>query len=248
VKRLLQHHSQSDVDRGGLRDHVTRVKLPARNLRRKHPAFTLVELLVAIAIIGILVAMLLPAVNAAREAARRTQCINHLKQIGLAFLNHDSTHGHFPTGGWSYAWAGDPDRGFGEEQTGSWPYNLLPYIEQQALHDMGSDGQPDVITAGQKRGAALATTMPLAVFHCPSRRSAKNYPGYWKLESPTSGPRNATNTQLIAKTDYAACAGNEWVSFRVGELTVPWPSQRTTPRTTIRGRPAEFVFNAVRSS
>jgi len=186
--------------------------------------FTLVELLVVIAIIGILVALLLPAVNAAREAARRTQCLNHLKQIGLAFLNHESAQGHLPTGGWSWAWTGDPDRGFGEQQTGSWPYNILPYIEQLELHDLGSDGQPDVVTPRQKEQLQIATVTPLSVMHCPSRRAAKNYPGYWRLESPTSGPRNATNSELIAKTDYAGCAGTTTVTFEVGELNTPWPS------------------------
>ncbi len=104
--------------------------------------FTLVELLVVIAIIGILIALLLPAVQAAREAARRIECGNHLKQIGLGALNHHETHRHMPTGGWGWRWTGDPDKGFGKDQPGGWAFAILPFIEEQNLHDLGR-GQSD---------------------------------------------------------------------------------------------------------
>ena len=87
---------------------------------RRQAGFTLVELLVVIAIIGILIALLLPAVQAAREAARSLECRNHLRQLAVAALNHEQAHGHYPTGGWGFYWIGDPDRGFAEDQPGGW--------------------------------------------------------------------------------------------------------------------------------
>ena len=111
--------------------------LGKRPVARGTGGFTLVELLVVITIIGILIALLLPAVQSAREAARRAQCRNNLKQIALACLNHEHVHGFFPTNGWGTLWRGDPDRGFSIKQMGSWIYNALPYLEQPAIHDLG---------------------------------------------------------------------------------------------------------------
>src|SRR5678815_5431127 len=100
---------------------------------RLRPAFTLVELLVVIAIIGVLVALLLPAVQSAREASRRTQCTNNVRQIGLGVANYESTHRAMPPGNYHSVF-------------GSWLVWLLPYVEQQALRDRysndGMNGYP----------------------------------------------------------------------------------------------------------
>ena len=78
---------------------------------KQSAAFTLVELLVVIAILGILMGLLIPAVNSARDAMRRTQCKNNLRQIGVACQAHVSKYGYFPSAGWGSMWTGDPDRG-----------------------------------------------------------------------------------------------------------------------------------------
>ncbi len=165
--------------------------------------FTLVELLVVIAIIGVLVALLLPAVQAAREAARRNTCKNNLKQLGLGWMNHHSTVGHFPTGGWGADWAGDADRGSGEEQPGGWGYNILPYIEQQALHDRSSDGDKDVITDQQREGTAFTISHPLDAFTCPSRRPGETA----FLGGSGDPPNNSAPVEVGGRNDYAANSG-----------------------------------------
>ena len=96
--------------------------------RRTRGGFTLVELLVVIAIIGILVALLLPAVQSAREAARRMQCQNNLKQLALALHNYHTAHATFPP-------AGFYDGGGANGSTLSWHTTVLPFIEQQNLYD-----------------------------------------------------------------------------------------------------------------
>ena len=104
----------------------------ARCVRRK--GFTLVELLVVIAIIGILVALLLPAVQAAREAARRMSCQNNLKQLGIALHNYHDTNKKFPAGMQFYG-PGNNSADRGKNYRANWIIAILPYFEQQPLYD-----------------------------------------------------------------------------------------------------------------
>jgi len=163
-----------------------------------HGGFTLVELLVVVTIIGVLIGLLLPAVQAAREAARRTQCRNHLKQLALAFLNHEQQQGHFPTGGWGPYWSGDPARGFGRSQPGGWLYNILPFMEQTALHDLG-ESRP----ANEKHAlTAQRVTTPLAELFCPTRRAAKPYRNTVQIYE-------CDPVSVAARNDYAVNAGDQ---------------------------------------
>ena len=163
-------------------------------------AFTLVELLVVMTIIGILVSLLLPAINAARENARQLQCQNHLNQIGKACQNHITTKGSLPCGG-KYNYIGeaqlDDDGGKSstEKQTGGWIFNLLPYVEQDALYQMTRNGE-----AARERVAAT----PVPLFYCPSRRNPQAYP----MTGTKPANMNSNNLTLFGKTDYAANGGN----------------------------------------
>jgi prepilin-type N-terminal cleavage/methylation domain-containing protein len=123
-------------------------------------AFTLVELLVVIAIIGVLIALLLPAVQAARESSRRATCANHLKQMSLAFQNHENTFGHFPDGGeyWNTSRtmiSGKP--AVAPKQNWGWAFQLLPFIEQTNIWSLQNDRE--------------TRESPIEIYFCPSRRA-----------------------------------------------------------------------------
>jgi prepilin-type N-terminal cleavage/methylation domain-containing protein len=132
--------------------------------------FTLVELLVVIAIIGVLVALLLPAVQAAREAARRSQCGNQLKQIALGVLNFESAKGRFPAG------AGYNGRDIDSPQLSTWTVDILPYAEQAPLHRLWNP-KADFATASNKQ--LRESFVPLYI--CPSDEGTN------QLYQPESG-------------------------------------------------------------
>ncbi len=160
--------------------------------QRQRAGFTLIELLVVIAIIAVLVALILPAVQQAREAARRSQCRNNLKQFALAWMQHEETHGHFPTGGWGWSWTGDIDLGYGENQPGGWVFSVLEFVDAAPVRAMG----------GTTALNAQRIRQPLPIFNCPSRRSAVAYPcGASFLDAGAVG--------TAGRMDYAANAGGQ---------------------------------------
>ncbi len=169
------------------------LKLGRRRSRALNLGFTLVELLVVIAIIGVLVGLLLPAVQAAREAARRMQCQNNLKQLGLAIhMHHDSVR-KFP-----YLRSG------GGQNRHTWAMKLLPYMEQGNLYNVYQSTITGVNkTDGFNNHTATAPEMVAArqsqitTFYCPSRRGATS------LSPITSG-----STVTGMPSDYAANSGN----------------------------------------
>ncbi|QDT44286.1 putative major pilin subunit [Gimesia alba] len=148
---------------------------------KRRRGFTLIELLVVIAIIAILIALLLPAVQQAREAARRTQCKNNLKQIGLAFHNFHDVHDRLPTGardgaGSSYACCN------AQERAGwSWLYHILPYMEQSNVYELGTDADP----VGTY---PLVGRTGIKSYYCPSRRKPTSYgSGYYRSDYAGNG-------------------------------------------------------------
>jgi prepilin-type N-terminal cleavage/methylation domain-containing protein len=168
---------------------------------------TLVELLVVVAIIGLLVGMLLPAVNATREAGRRTVCLSNLRQLALGCSQHEQIRGFFPTGGWGRDWVGDPDRGCDKKQPGGWAYNLLPHIEEAALYALGAG----VTDPTQKRDLAIVRlTTPVPIFTCPTRRGPALWPNgknntYRLTATPDTPP---WRPDAVVRGDYAANMGS----------------------------------------
>ena len=186
-------------------------------------AFTLIELLVVIAIIAILVALLLPAVQQAREAARRTQCKNNLKQIGLALHNYHDTYNVFPMGNVVRV---DPS---GDLYGDGWSYHarILPYIEQTNLYSQVSDViGTDAGTQTSAKQVLAGRTTRIGIFQCPSHPSgtgstAKNN---YQLSTYNAvcGTTSFNNDQMDQLTDIGYRANGIFFlnsRVRIGDIT-----------------------------
>ena len=175
--------------------------------RSRRSAFTLIELLVVIAIIAVLIALLLPAVQAAREAARRSQCVNNLKQLGLSLHNYESTNGSFPAG---RIWNGTNWKSiFSGEQNTPWFCLMLPYFEQGALANafnfaLGSEGPVLGATNIPALDAnSTVSASKLAVFQCASDRQ-----NTFIINPSYVGPKYGSAPFVSSKGNYAVSWGN----------------------------------------
>ncbi|HUG70344.1 MAG TPA: DUF1559 domain-containing protein [Pirellulaceae bacterium] len=203
-------------------------------LRQRTQGFTLVELLVVIAIIGILVALLLPAVQAAREAARRMSCSNNMKQLGLALHNYHDTYKTMPYGeGGAPSDATRTTNGLGGNWNGpNWRVHILPFIEQAPIYNQLSFSHTfDACRPGFRNATAGGPNIVLdgytvAVYRCPSSSLPIN--GRNVTPSPTNN--NAHNAQLI---DYVGVQGSAFdEAFAHNSAASPFPTHGACSRQT----------------
>ena len=211
IHALMERVSLGGVDPLRKRPMARPNGTPSREavLTRGASGFTLVELLVVIAIIATLIGLLLPAVQSAREAARRTQCMNNLRQTGLAVLMVENVAKVFPSGGIApYPKIEDysaPGRPFGPKKQGlSWAFQILPYMEAGAVHTITNTAQ--------------IASVPIPTYFCPSRRASASYVNtdpvrvsqqgisgpvtYWLLDYAAlqPGPSRQENPTLFASS------------------------------------------------
>lgn len=188
---------------------------------RMRQGFTLVELLVVIAIIGILVALLLPAVQAARESARRAQCLNNFKQVALGCQNHAATFKTFPTGVnmWEKGGCNNPD-GKASYSGFSWSTYILPYLEENATYekmDVKVGGREYATPPNYKAGAYFVQT-----YLCPSSTTSRTLVGCCTGPYPGNGK---TDAEDLAVTNMVGVADSiSWACKSSGTLgATEWP-------------------------
>lgn len=202
--------------------------------RRRTAGFTLIELLVVIAIIAVLIALLLPAVQQAREAARRTQCKNNLKQIGLAL------HGYHDTFGTLMPLAfGDGGVSGAVRPTWAWSAMMLPYIDQAPLYNLLNPGPTSLKVAANTAALQSVLRMSLTVFTCPSDtgQSPNN-------NRPFTSLVTGVNPFLVGKSNYPACSG----SNSLDDANTPngvFPASAAASSTTVIGYPLGTKFSDV---
>jgi len=200
-----------------------RISCQAPACRDRCPSgMTLVELLVVIGIIVLLMGLLLPAVQAVRESARRVRCNNNLKQMGTATQSHLQAWQTFPSAGWCWGNGPDPNAGYRDDQPGSWIYNLLAYMDLANLRNMGAS----LTGAARNSEVRKVVEMPMPIISCASRRQKPTphafvHSGcFAELERPA----------FISAADYAGNAGSINVAVPgIGGSSNGYPTYRLSP-------------------
>jgi prepilin-type N-terminal cleavage/methylation domain-containing protein/prepilin-type processing-associated H-X9-DG protein len=179
-------------------------------MQRKHRGFTLIELLVVIAIIGILISLLLPAVQKIRSAAARLQCSNNLKQIGLGLTNYHGTYNSFPPGYFALQPNGDPN--FASAPGWGWATFLLPYVEQEPLYNELLQAILNNVPINSPTVSAAIQTR-IAIYVCPADLAPQSAFNVWGLPANPSYPlvyfQGAPSGVFAGPSSYAACVGRD---------------------------------------
>lgn len=210
--------------------------------------FTLIEMLVVVMIISVLILLLLPAIQAARESSRRVQCLNNLKQIGLGLSNYESAHKSFPLGGVQRLIGSTPEingwgneDGFGYANCLTWRALMLPHLEQSALYNSINLYLP-INSAGPNRGATFITiwNITLSVFVCPSdsgnddgfrpSNTADAVNGQYGFLDPPTDPATGSSAAVTPISSYDASFGDNY-SMTTLNPSSPWetPCGAETP-------------------
>lgn len=183
-------------------DVVFQIRSSSTVRRRFVAAFTIVELLVVIAVIAVLAGLLIPAIQAVRESSRASTCRNNAAQLSKGLILLQTAMQAFPSGGWGADWLGVPERGSEAKQPGGWAFAVLPYIEGQSLYKSveGKDSS--------SAGAAYATlsSAQMTVFACPSRRASRHIPvtgGVFRTAASLNTP-----VSTAIRIDYAGNGGS----------------------------------------
>jgi prepilin-type processing-associated H-X9-DG protein len=189
---------------------------------------------VVIAIIAVLIALLIPAVQKVREASNVTTCQNNLKQMGLAIHNCADVYKAIPSGGWGWSWLGVPSKGTGPEQPGGWTYNILPFMEQDAIRKLGVGV---VGESGMQAAMRQLFQTPIPMFACPTRRTSGPHHWTWGANPYYTADAEGNTVAIyvnsddpMARGDYAANSGAQDDEFgdgptsygrRIGNTFVP---------------------------